>query len=116
MNTMAYSFIGSPAVYWRTDTVLDVWKTDVNKSLCLFGASTPVWRDIQFLRKLTSKVNLGVKKMEQHDELEWVSGTLTRMVKEGHLRRWYLFRGDLNNVKENGMEILGGEGSEKGRE
>lgn len=54
--------------------------------------------------------------MEHHDELEWVSGTLTRMVKEGHLRRWYLFRGDLNNVKENGMEILGGEGSEKGRE
>lgn len=46
--------------------------------------------------------------MEHHDELEWVSGTLTRMVKEGHLRRWYLFRGDLNNVKENGMEILGG--------
>lgn len=31
MNTMTYSFIGSPAVYWRTDTVLDVWKTDVNK-------------------------------------------------------------------------------------
>lgn len=45
----------------------------------------------------------GVKKTEQHDEVGGCSAPLTRMIKEGHFRRWY-FSGDLINVKARGIE------------
>lgn len=35
------------------------------------------------------------------------NSTVKRSIKENHLRRWY-FSGDLNNVKESGIEILRG--------